>query len=67
MQTVAAYTGSSPVSCGFLRLSAGLLWASPKLYAHGFTAGALFFPDGYSYSLPVSWPVIATTLFYLTL
>lgn len=29
------------------------MWSSPKLYDHGFTAGALFFPDGYSYSLPV--------------
>ena len=29
------------------------MWSSPKLYDHGFTAGALFFPDSYSYSLPV--------------
>ena len=41
---------------GTLRVGSGFpgacLWASPKLYDHGFTAGALFFPDGYSYSLP---------------
>ena len=40
-----------------LRVGSGFpgacLWSSPKLYDHGFTAGALFFPDGYSYSLPV--------------
>ena len=42
---------------GMLRVGSGFpgacLWSSPKLYDHGFTAGALFFPDGYSYSLPV--------------
>ena len=42
---------------GMLRVGSGFpgacLWSSPKLYDHGFTAGALFFPYGYSYSLPV--------------
>lgn len=42
---------------GMLRVGSGFpgacLWSSPKLYDHGFTVGALFFPDGYSYSLPV--------------
>ena len=51
MRTVAAYTGSSPVSCGFLRLSAGLSVAGHS--DHAFLPGTMTTGSAASRSCPI--------------